>query len=83
MLRALDDVYISISGFKMTGKQAIVALNGVTTDRVINLLIVDGTKDDLIFKAFKNRLADAQVSFEARELDRYKGFTCRSVKCHH
>lgn len=73
MLRALDDVYINISGFKMTGKQAIIALNGVTTDRVINLLLVDGTKNDLIFKALKNRLADAQVSFEVTELDRYKG----------
>ena len=50
-----------------------MALNGVTTDRVINLLIVDGTKDDLIFKALKNRLEDAQVSFEVTELDRYKG----------
>lgn len=57
----------------MTGKQAIIALNGVTTDRVINLLIVDGTKDDLIFRALKDRLADAQISFEATELDRYKG----------
>lgn len=73
MLRALDDVYINISGFKMTGKQAIMALNGVTTDRVINLLIVDGTKDELVFKALKKRLEDVQVSFEATELDRYKG----------
>jgi hypothetical protein len=73
MMRELDDVYINISGFKVTGKQAIMALNCVTTDRVINLLIVDGTKDDLIVKALKNRLEDAQVSFEATELDRYRG----------
>ena len=73
MLRELDDLYINVSGFKMAGKQAIIALNAVTTDRVINLLLVDGTKDDLIFKAFQKRLADSQVSFEATELDRYKG----------
>ena len=73
MLRELDDIYINMSGFKMTGKQAIIALNAVTTDRVINLLLVDGTKDDLIFKALQKRLVDSQVSFDITELDRYKG----------
>lgn len=57
----------------MTGKQAILALNAVTTDRVINLLLVDGTKDDQIFNALKKRLADSQVRFEATELVRYNG----------
>ena len=73
ILRELDDVYINLSGFKVPGRQAIMAMNAVTTNRVINLLIVDGTKDDLIFRELKKRLTDAQVSFVATELDRYKG----------
>ena len=77
MFNALDDTYINISGFKMAGKQAIMALNAVTTDKVINLLIVDGTKEDLIFKALKKCLTEAEVSFETSELDRYKGIIYR------
>ena len=64
----------------MTGKQAIIALNAVTTDRVINLLLVDGTKDDWIFKALQKRLVDSQVSFDVTELDRYLD---RNIKASH
>ena len=64
MLRELDDVYINTSGFKVMGKQTIIALNAVTTDKLINLLMVDGTKGEQIIKALEKRLTESQVSFE-------------------
>ena len=73
ILRELDDVYINLSGYRVPGKQDVMAVNAVTTNRVVNLLIVDGTKGELIFRELTKRLTDAQVSFEATELDRYKG----------
>lgn len=77
MLRELDDVYINTSGFKVMGKQAIIALNAVTTDKLINLLMVDGTKGEQIIKALEKRLTESQVSFETTELDKYKGIIYR------
>ncbi len=73
LFRLLEDVYISYSGFKAQGKLAIPAMAAVSTDKVINLMLVDGTKNELILNAIKKKLTEAQISFEARKLDRYKG----------
>lgn len=73
MFELLDDVYIGHAGFKKEGKQAIVALNAVTTEQAVNLMIIDGTKGERIIKALNDRLTKARVSFDTAKLDKYKG----------
>jgi len=73
LFRLLDDVYISYAGLKKKNMQAINSLCAVTTDRFINLMIIDGTKNERIVKALKRRLAENQISFEDRSLEKYKG----------
>ena len=45
----------------------------MTTDRVINLMLMDGTKNELILKALKKRLADNRIAFDDRVMKKYKG----------
>ena len=73
LFELLDDVYINYTAYKMQGKRPIRAIAVVTTDRVINLMLIDGTKNEQIVKALEKRLAEAGVAFENRKLDRYKG----------
>lgn len=73
LFELLDDVYINYTAYKMQGKRPIRAIAVVTTDRVINLMLIDGTKNEQILKAIEKRLAEAGVAFETRKLDRYKG----------
>ena len=77
MFRLLDDVYISYAGLKKQTRQAINSLCVVTTDRAVNLMIIDGTKDELIIKALEKRLAENQISFEDRLLEKFKGIIYR------
>ena len=77
MFELLDDVYISHAGYKKKGKQAIRALNAVTTDQAINLMMIDGTKGERILKALERRLTEARISFEPRTLEKYKGVIWR------
>ena len=77
ILEELDDVYISYAGYKKDGKQGIRALNAVTADKVINLMIIDGTKDEKIVKALERRLEEVGVSYKTTKLDRYKGILYR------
>ena len=75
VLALLDDVYVNYAGLETVGKQALNAICAVTTNRLINLMIIDGTKGELIVRAFKKRLTESQISFEDRILERYKGVT--------
>lgn len=77
MFNALDDAYINISGFRTSGKQAIIALNAITTDKAINLLIVDGTKGEVIVNKLKELITESGVSFKDEELEKYKGIIYR------
>ena len=73
LFELLDDVYINYTAYKMQDKRPIRAIAVVTTDRVINLMLIDGTKNEQIVKALEKWLAEAGVAFETRKLDRYKG----------
>jgi hypothetical protein len=73
LIELLDDVYINYTAYKTQDKRPIRAIAVVTTDRVINLMLIDGTKNEQIVKALEKRLAEAGVAFETRKLDRYKG----------
>ena len=73
LFELLDDVYINYTAYKTQDKRPIRAIAVVTTDRVINLMLIDGTKNEQIVKALEKRLAEAGVAFETRKLDRYKG----------
>ena len=79
MFRLLDDIYISHAGNKKPGKQAIRALNAVTTDKTIHLMIIDGTRNERILHALENRLSEAGISFEDRKLEKYKGIIYKSA----
>lgn len=52
---------------------AINAICAVTTDRVINLMLMDGTKNEQILKALKKRLADNRIAFDDRVMKKNKG----------
>ena len=54
-------------------KQAINAICAVTTDRVINLMLMDGTKNELIIKALTRHLTDNRIAFDDRVMKKYKG----------
>lgn len=69
----LDDAYINYAGLRNEKKQAINAICAVTTDRVINLMLMDGTKNELILKALKKRLTDNRITFDDRVIKKYKG----------
>ncbi|MBQ8092781.1 MAG: hypothetical protein IJ242_04315 [Clostridia bacterium] len=71
--KLLDDVYIGYAGLKKKSRQAINALCAVTTDKVINLMIMDGTKNEQIIRALERRLTENQIAFEDKLLERYKG----------
>ena len=73
ILALLADVYINYAQLNKVNKQAINTLCVVTTDRVINLMMVDGTKDEQIISALKKRLTAGQISFEDWILENYKG----------
>ena len=73
LFELLDDVYINYTAYKTQDKRPIRAIAVVTTDRVINLMLIDGMKNEQIVKALEKRLAEAGVAFETRKLDRYKG----------
>lgn len=77
MFGLMEDAYICYAGYKKRGKQAIRAINAVTTDRSVNLMMIDGTKDELILKALEKRLSDAGISFKVSTLDKYKGILYR------
>ena len=69
----LDDAYINYAGLRNEKKQAINAICAVTTDRVINLMLMDGTKNELILKALTRRLTDNRIVFDDRVMKKYKG----------
>lgn len=75
ILGLLDDAYVNYAGLETVGKQALNAICAVTTNRLINLMIIDGTKGELIVRALEKRLTESQISFEDRILERYKGVT--------
>ena len=69
----LGDTHIHYAGLRNDKKQAINAICAVTTDRVINLMLMDGTKNELILKALKKRLTDNRIAFNDRVMNKYKG----------
>lgn len=73
LLGLLGDTHIHYAGLRNEKKQAINAICAVTTDRVINLMLMDGTMDELILKALKKRLADNRIAFDDRVMKKYRG----------
>lgn len=73
LLGLLDDAYINYAGLRNEKKQAINAICAVTTDKVINLMLMDGTKNELILKALKKRLTENRIAFDDRVMNKYKG----------
>ena len=71
-------MYINCTAYKTQDKRPIRAIAVVTTDRVINLMLIDGTKNEQIVKALEKRLTKAGVSYETRQLERYKGICNRA-----
>ena len=69
----MDDAYINYAGLRNEKKQAINAICAVTTDKVINLMLMDGTKNELILKALKKRLTENRIAFDDRVMKKYKG----------
>ena len=69
----LDDVYINYAGLRNENKQAINAICAVTTDKAVNLMLMDGVKNERIIKALKKRLTDNRIAFDDRIMKKYKG----------
>ena len=69
----LDDVYINYAGLRNEKKQAINAICAVTTDKAVNLMLMDGVKNERMIKAPKKRLTDNRIAFDDRIMKKYKG----------